>query len=145
MEKLLIAKQASDLHTPFLNQLILHRYLPDHEIDEHITRICDRCGSLCQIMLDALRKAFPDDCRYTQPEGGMFLGMTLPESVHSMDLFDAAIKENVAFVPGNPFYFDERHTKTLRLNFTNSAPDDIEEGVRRMASCYRNLSDQIAL
>ncbi|MFT5113490.1 MAG: 2-aminoadipate transaminase [Parasphingorhabdus sp.] len=139
MQKLLIAKQATDLHTPYINQRILYQYLSDNSIDDHIKLICENYGSQCQHMLQALQREFPDNCSFTRPEGGMFLWMTLPEGMSSMKLFEHAIKKQVAFVPGDPFYFDDRECNTLRLNFSCSNKDKIDEGIRHLGESVRDM------
>ena len=77
---------------------------------------------------------FPQGVSVTRPEGGMFLWVTLPDGKSSLELFDRAMKKNVAFVPGNPFYTSGNSFPTMRLNYTNSSCEMIEEGIRRMAS-----------
>lgn len=141
MEKLLIAKQAADLHSNYLSQRIIHQYLLDNDIDEHILKIKDAYGKRRDLMVELMAEHFPEGVSYTKPEGGMFVWVTLPEGISSMDLFDLAIKENVAFVPGSPFYTkDGTGINTLRLNFSNSDFEQIEEGIRRLAGCLHKLA-----
>lgn len=91
-------------------------------------------------MVNMMAEYFPEGVMYTKPDGGMFVWVTLPESVSSLDLFDLAIEENVAFVPGNPFYTDDTSgNSTLRLNFSNSDDEQIEEGIKRMGVCLEKL------
>jgi 2-aminoadipate transaminase len=82
---------------------------------------------------------FPESVRFTKPEGGMFIWLTLPEGISSMAVFDAAIKEQVAVLPGTPFYIDGGGNNTLRLNFSNATDEKIREGIRRLARVIRNL------
>ncbi|MCQ6963762.1 PLP-dependent aminotransferase family protein [Methanolobus chelungpuianus] len=141
MEKLLIAKQAADLHSNYLSQRIIYQYLLDNDIDEHILKIKDAYGKRRDLMIGLMEEHFPEGIGYTKPEGGMFVWVTLPEGISSMDLFELAIKENVAFVPGSPFYTrDGMGINTLRLNFSNSDFDKIEEGIKRLAGCLRELN-----
>lgn len=141
MERLLIAKQAADLHSNYLSQRIIHQYLLDNDIDEHILKIRDAYGKRRDLMVGLMAEHFPDGIKYTTPEGGMFVWVTLPEDISSMDLFDLAIKENVAFVPGNPFYTEDGvGNNTLRLNFSNSDFRQIEEGIKRLAGCLERLT-----
>ncbi|WP_407282051.1 PLP-dependent aminotransferase family protein [Methanolobus sp. WCC1] len=141
MERLLVVKQAADLHSNYLSQRIICQYLLDNDVDRHISKIKDAYGSSRDHMIDMMARYFPEGISYTRPEGGMFVWVTLPEDVSSMDLFDLAIKENVAFVPGSPFYTKEgAGSNTLRLNYSNSDPDDIEEGIKRLAACMEKLS-----
>jgi 2-aminoadipate transaminase len=140
MEKLLVAKQAADLHSNYLSQRIIHQYLLDNDIDTHITKIKDAYGKRRDLMVNMMAAHFPEGVSYTRPEGGMFVWVTLPEVVSSLDLFDLAIEENVAFVPGNPFYTDDASgSNTLRLNFSNSDYGQIEEGIKRLAICLEKL------
>ncbi|MCX9026196.1 MAG: PLP-dependent aminotransferase family protein, partial [Candidatus Methanoperedens sp.] len=107
MEKLIVAKQAADLHSNSLSQRIVHQYLMDNDIDEHIIKIRAAYGKRRDLMIEMMAEYFPEEVKYTKPEGGMFLWVTLPEGASSLDLFELAVKENVAFVPGNPFYTDD--------------------------------------
>jgi 2-aminoadipate transaminase len=90
-------------------------------------------------MVSMITKYFPEEIKYTKPEGGMFLWITLPERISSLDLFNLAIKENIAFVPGNAFYVDGGGNNTLRLNFSNSDEEKIEEGIKRLAKIIKKL------
>jgi len=132
MERLIIAKQAADLHTDNFTQRLIYQYLSDYDVDNHIARICQCYGSQAEAMINAIERYFPKDVQFTRPEGGMFLWLTLPEGQNAMSLFNKAIKENVAFVPGNPFYVNKTEVNTCRLNFSCSNEQEIEEGIRRL-------------
>lgn len=140
-EKLVIAKQASDLHTSTVAQAIMRRYLETNDIESHVGLIKDRYGRQRQHMVDMIQQHFPSAVNITEPEGGMFLWAALPEGVSSMDLFDIAIKDKVAFVPGRPFYVDGTGENTFRLNFSNSDEQKIEEGIKRLGSSISRLLD----
>ncbi len=140
MDKLVIAKQAADLHTNALAQRILHRFLTDNDLDAHIATIIRAYGRQKEAMIAAIRDHFPAGVQCTDPEGGMFLWVTLPEGMSSMALFDAAIKKKVAFVPGAPFYVDRKDSNTLRLNFSCSDEPTIVEGIRRLGTSIKELS-----
>ena len=91
-------------------------------------------------MVNMMAEYFPKEVMYTKPEGGMFLWVTLPENISSLDLFELGKKENVAFVPGNPFYIDDCiKNNTFRLNFSNSDEKQIEEGIKRLARSLERL------
>ncbi len=139
MDKLVVAKQATDLHTSEVTQRIVLRYLADNDLDAHIELIRERYGAQCRAMLDALARHFPADCRYTEPQGGMFLWLTL-DGVSSMALFDRAIEHGVAFVPGLPFYTGAPEENTLRLNFSCADIDTIDTGIARLAESLRALA-----
>ena len=132
MDKLVIAKQAADLHTNYFCQRILHRFLQDNDLNSHIEKIISVYGQQKEMMIAAMAKYFPKEVSYLEAEGGMFLWASLPDGMSAMKLFDEAIKEKVAFVPGDPFYVNKRDLNTFRLNFTGGDPKDIDEGMQRL-------------
>ena len=139
MEKLVIAKQASDLHSNVLSQRIVHRYLSHHDVGAHIERI--RAGYRVQrdLMVSMASTVFPPEVSCTHPEGGMFLWLTLPEGVSALALFERALEQKVAFVPGQAFFAGGGGENTLRLNFSNSDEASIEEGMTRLGRVYTEL------
>jgi 2-aminoadipate transaminase len=139
MEKLIIAKQASDLHTNYFSQRVVHQYLIDNDVDNHVQKIRKLYKSQRDCMVSMIERYFPEEVKSTKPEGGMFLWATLPEGFSSLELFDLASKDNVAFVPGDPFYVNEKGTNTLRLNYTNSDEAAIEEGIKRLSKAIKEL------
>lgn len=132
MEKLIIAKQASDLHTNAFAQRVVARYLVENDLDAHIKKIREMYKTRSDWMVEAIARYFPPEVQCTRPEGGMFMWATLPEGMSSVKLFEQASKMRVAFVPGAPFYVDRSDTNTLRLNYTNSDQAAIEEGIKRL-------------
>lgn len=132
MEKLIVAKQAADLHTNFFCQRIMHRYLTTNDVDGHIAKIRAAYGRQREAMLTAMQQYFPKEVTYTHPEGGMFVWVTLPEGKAALQVFDQAISKNVAFVPGDPFYVTKELQRTLRLNFSCVDEAMIREGIRRL-------------
>ena len=139
MDKLIIAKQASDLHSNYFTQRVVYQYLKNNPVDEHIQKIRNLYKNQRNIMIRMMEKYFPPEVEYTQPEGGMFLWVTLPPGTSSMELFDMALEENVAFVPGQAFYADGSGENTLRLNFTNSDEKSIEKGIKRLGIAIEKL------
>lgn len=137
MEKLIIAKQASDLQTNFFAQRVVYQYLCDNDLDEHISKIKKMYYAQRECMFSMIQKYFPPEISCTEPEGGMFMWVTLPEGMSSVELFNMASKVNVAFVPGDPFYVGETNTNTLRLNYTNSNEKEIEEGIKRLGEVIK--------
>lgn len=137
--KFVIAKQASDLHSDILAQHILNKCLSIIDLDKHMEKICIAYGKQAETMCREIDKHFPNEVRFTRPEGGMFTWLTLPDDFSSMKLFKEAIKENVAFVPGVPFYLRKSDCNTLRLNFSCSGPEEIKEGISRLAGVYHRI------
>jgi 2-aminoadipate transaminase len=143
MDNLIIAKQASDLHSNYLCQRILHQYLASHDLDEHVATICAAYEKQKDAMIAAVEAHFPPEVRITRPQGGMFLWATLPERLSALDLFEQAVHEKVAFVPGTPFYIDGGGEQNMRLNFSNADEGRIEEGIRRLGQVMkRSLMDR---
>lgn len=139
MPKLVTAKQASDLHCSTLVQRILSRYLADNDIDAHIATIRTVYKAQRDLMIERIKAEFPPEVLCTEPDGGMFLWVILPEGCSAMALFDLCIKEKVAFVPGEPFCVNGGGQRCLRLNFSNADPEHIAEGIARMARGIKNL------
>ncbi|AND83798.1 aminotransferase class I/II-fold pyridoxal phosphate-dependent enzyme [Clostridium tyrobutyricum] len=139
MEKLITAKQAADLHTNYYSQRVVHQFLMDNDIEDHIKKIRKLYKGQRDCMVSMIERYFPEGIKSTKPEGGMFLWVTLPEGISSLELFDLAAKENVAFVPGDPFYVNVKGSNTLRLNYTNSDEKSIEEGIKRLARAIGKL------
>jgi len=127
------AKEAADLHTNIFAQYVIWDYLMHNDFDLHIQKIKNLYKEQSSAMVDAIKEYFPKEVKYTIPQGGMFLWVTLPVGMSAMKLFDTAIKEKVAFIPGDPFYVTERNVNALRLNYTNASPETIKEGIKRLS------------
>jgi len=138
MPKLLQAKQASDLHTPSLNQRLVHEVIKDGFLREHVPTIRARYKAQRDAMQAALAANLPQSgpraCRWQVPGGGMFFWVELPGDVDAEALLPRAVERGVAFVPGAPFYAGAAKKNTLRLSFVTVAPEAIERGVRALAA-----------
>jgi 2-aminoadipate transaminase len=132
-----VAKQAADLHTPTVNQLAAARYLADHDLDAHVTRVAGVYRERRDAMLAALPGALPEGSVWTRPEGGMFLWVRLPEPYDTTALLPQVVRHDVAYVPGAPFYAGPPDRTTLRLCFVTQTPEEIEEGLRRLGNGLR--------
>jgi 2-aminoadipate transaminase len=132
LRKLEQAKQAADLHTAQLTQMVVHEVIKDGFLEEHIPTIRTFYSKQCDIMLDALNKSFPAGVTWTKPDGGMFIWVKLPSHIDSMALSNEAIAQNVAFVPGVPFYAGKPETNTMRLSFVTVPPERIYEGIAKL-------------
>lgn len=143
LNKLIIAKQASDLHTCHFTQYIIYQYLQKNNIQSHIDKIAQKYGEQCQSMLESIEKYFPSNITSTKPEGGMFLWVTLPSQVSAMDLFDLAVEEKVVFVPGSPFYVNNNGENTFRLNFSCTDKQTTEIGIKRLGRALRKLQNMV--
>ena len=138
-DKLLIAKQASDLHTCNFTQYIINRFLEDNDLDHHIETINTAYGNQCRAMLEAIDECFPKEVKCTRPEGGMFLWGRLPDSLSAMKLFEEAVKRQVVFVPGEPFYTTGVKTSAFRLNFSCVDEELAREGISRLSEAIDRI------
>lgn len=128
------AKQATDLHTNIFAQYVIYDYLANNDFDKHVEKIIALYKTQSDAMLQAMEKYFPAHVSYTKPQGGMFIWATMNNGQSALDVFQKAMDKNVAFVPGDPFYTDPNGVSTMRLNYTNSTPEMIEEGIKRLGS-----------
>jgi 2-aminoadipate transaminase len=147
ISKLVQLKQGADLHTSTLIQMVAYEAARDNFLDEHVKLIRRVYRERRDVMLDALQEFFPPEVTWTRPMGGLFLWVTLPEGLNAQKLFDAALQENVAFVPGDSFYAPNGHQddarRHLRLNFSAAPPEQIREGIRRLSVAVRQQQDQL--
>ena len=130
------AKQATDLHTSTIAQRVVYEVVKDGFLDEHIPSIRERYKNQAHAMLDALTTHMPKGVTWNQPAGGMFLWVTLPESMNSEKMLEKVFAHNVAYVPGTPFYANEAQTNTLRLAFVTVPPAKIQEGVKKLGEVF---------
>ena len=114
-----------------------HAYLTGNDVNPHLNRIRQVYGERFALMEAALRTELPPGYSWTQPEGGMFLWVTGPAELDALRLLERALKQNVAFVPGRDFFPAEGGRNHFRLNFSNSTPERIREGVRRLGQLAR--------
>ncbi len=133
ISKLVQLKQGADLHTSTFVQMVAYEVARDGFLDEHVKLIRTVYGERRDIMLRALEEQFPDGVTWTHPHGGLFLWITMPEGTDCNELLQEAIRQDVAFVPGDCFYPDDEGRRNMRLNFSNATPDQIREGIRRLS------------
>ena len=126
------AKQSTDLHPNNLSQYILYHYLTHFDIDEHLGKIQKAYKRQCNTMKEMIRRYLPEEIAMTNPEGGMFLWLTLPESMNAEKLAYRCIEKGVAFVPGKSFFTNGEGSNCIRMNFSNTPENLIEKGIRIM-------------
>jgi 2-aminoadipate transaminase len=135
--KMVQAKQGADLHTPTFNQMVAYEVGRDGFLDKHAEVIRKVYRERRDVMLDALEEHMPAGVRWTHPQGGLFLWATLPAKMSSVDVLQDCVEQKVAFVPGGSFYPCGGGENTMRLNFSNATPQNINEGIARMAWVIR--------
>ena len=137
--KLVQCKQATDLHTATLSQMAVYEVIKDGFLDSHVPTIRKLYREQCEAMLAALEHHMPEGVRWNRPRGGMFLWAELPQGMDASAVLAKAVAQNVAFVPGAPFYAANPEIEALRLAFVTVPPARIEEGVERLAAVIRAL------
>jgi 2-aminoadipate transaminase len=143
MEKIVLGKQASDLCTSTLTQYFVREYFAEGRWREYVDSLAEIYRGRRDTMVEALREHFPAQATWTEPEGGLFIWATLPEYIDTGDLLAKALREDVAFVPGQAAYVDERRGRNaMRLNFSGVSDEEIREGVRRIGKA---VEEQVEL
>ncbi|MFW6141528.1 MAG: PLP-dependent aminotransferase family protein [Candidatus Saliniplasma sp.] len=137
IDKMVIAKQATDLCTNPFGQYVAYKYVSEGVLDEHLEFIKKLYNEKRLAMLDAMEKHMPDYVEWNRPEGGMFIWAKLPENIDTREMFEKAIKEKVAYVVGDAFYVEDNGHNTMRLNFTHSSEEEIWTGIERLANVIR--------
>jgi 2-aminoadipate transaminase len=143
ISKLVQLKQGTDLHTSTFTQCVAYYVARGGFLDEHVRKLRQVYRQRRDAMLSALDEFFPPGVTWTHPAGGLFLWVTLPESMDCRSLFEVALREKVAFVPGECFYpGGDEGRRHMRLNFSCAQPEQIREGIRRLAEAVRSGSRQ---
>lgn len=140
IKKFSFIKGANILNTPKLNQDICTAFLREYDLDAHFTKVKNYYSQKLNFFLEAMEENFPKEMNvsWTKPEGGLFLWMTVPEYINTMELFKMAIEEKVAFVPGEVFYPKGfQRYNTMRINFSYPSKAQIVEGVKKLSTVIR--------
>jgi 2-aminoadipate transaminase len=139
LQKLTVAKQGSDVHTPMITQLLAHEFMKRYDIDALIVEMRHLYRHKCQVMLDAIEQYFPAGVTHTTPNGGLFVWCDLGEGVDTQKLAAAATARKVVYVPGATFMTDMSKPCTgLRLNFSTMPDERIVEGIRILGEVFHD-------
>jgi 2-aminoadipate transaminase len=141
MEKIVLGKQAADLCTSTLTQYFVREYFSEGRWQQYIGELVGIYRERRDVMLAALREHFPAEATWTEPQGGLFIWATLPEYIDTGDLLAKALRADVAFVPGQAAYIDERGRSSMRLNFSGVGESEIREGIRRIGKVIAEQVD----
>ena len=134
VNKLTVLKQSADLRTDNLAQFAVAQFFADNDVDAHVKEISALYGKRKDLMLEGIKKYFPEGVKYTDPEGGMFLWVEVPGVDDTVELFKECLEHDVAFVPGDPFFAGEVQPGAFRLNYSNMKEDQIEVGLKRLGA-----------
>jgi 2-aminoadipate transaminase len=147
MDKLIMAKQPTDLCSPPLTQSIVYEFCRRGLLDPHIKQIVEVYRKKRDLMIRTLEEHMPQGSGvdWTHPEGGLFLWVKLPEHMDAAELFPKAVERKVAYVVGSAFHFDRSGKNTMRLNFSYPTEEEIEEGIKRLAGLVKDELNQTSL
>ena len=145
--KLVELKQGTDLHTSTFTQIVAYEIARGNFLDEHVKKIRRVYRERRDVMLESLAQYFPPEVTWTRPKGGLFIWVTLPVGIDANKLLHEALRQNVAFVPGDPFFApgcesreDKRH---FRMNFSHARPEEIRKGVHRLSLAIKTELRQV--
>ncbi|MCB2169881.1 MAG: PLP-dependent aminotransferase family protein [Deltaproteobacteria bacterium] len=140
---LVLVKQGVDLHTSTFNQALATEYLEGGHLQRHLPRLLDLYRPKQQAMLEALRRHLPAGFEWSRPEGGMFVWVEGPEGTNMADIYQAAVRRQVAFVPGH-FFFPQsgEGLNTMRLNFTMPGTVEIDHAIHILGDILRDHRDR---
>ena len=131
LAKMTVGKQAADVHTPCLNQMIVDEWFKRYDVNAHITKIQDIYRKKLNLMCDCIDKELGDFVEYVRPEGGLFIWCKLPDNVNMLEFVQKAVEKKVAVVPGNAFLMnDTDSTQYIRMNFSTPSDENITKGVK---------------
>lgn len=139
IEQYLALKTNVDLSAASILQRQVSYYLKNKDLDRHILGILKLYESRKNAMIQSIKNEFPANVEYTNPKGGIFIWMTLPEGIDAKELLKLAVEEKVSFVPGGAFYPGGHRNNELRLNFSNVTEEDIHKGMKILGALTRKL------
>ncbi|MEF8831970.1 MAG: PLP-dependent aminotransferase family protein [Candidatus Thermoplasmatota archaeon] len=143
VEKMCIAKQATDLCTNPFGQYVAYKYISEGIMDEHMEKIKKIYNKKRLTMLEAMEEHFPEEVEWNRPNGGMFIWAELPEHMNSREMFDKAVDEKVAYVVGDAFFVDDGGHNTMRINFTHSSEENIKKGIESLAKVIKEEMEKM--
>ena len=134
LDKIYVCKQSLDLCPPIFDQYVAAEFLESGRLDENLKKSIELYKGKRDLLLGLLEEHMPEGVRWTYPEGGLFLFLTMPEGFEAVKFYDKALDAGVAYVAGEFFHPDGSGKNTMRMNFSFMSPQKISEGVKLLAS-----------
>ena len=134
LDKIYVCKQSLDLCPPIFDQYVAAEFLRSGRLDANLKKTIALYKSKRDLLLRLLEEHMPEGVRWTRPEGGLFLFLTMPEGFDAVKFYDKALDAGVAYVAGEFFHPDRSGKNTMRLNFSFMSPERITEGIKLLAS-----------
>lgn len=143
IQKIIVCKQVSDVHTNIWAQLLCYRFMTECDMEKHYAGLREIYRKKCSLMLDNMDKYFSAKVTYTKPEGGLFIWATLPDGSDMMDFCTKAVRDyKIAVVPGTAFMINESEkTNSFRLNFSTPTDEQIVRGVKILGDMTKEILD----
>jgi 2-aminoadipate transaminase len=142
LNKYIMVKQGADLQTNSMSQRELDMFLEMYDLDAHVEKIKDLYRNRRNLMLNTMKEHFPEEVKYTYPEGGLFTWAVLPKHINARELMAEAIKQNVAFVPGGSFFPNGGNENTMRINYSNMPEERIVEGIKILGKVIKEALEK---
>ena len=139
LEQIYICKQALDLCPPVFDQYMATEFLTSGALDANLVKTKAEYRRRRDLMVSLLEKYMPAGVKWTYPEGGLFLFLTLPEGIDTIEMYDEALSRGVAYVAGSFFFLDGSHRNTMRLNFSFIAEEKMEPGLKLLGDLVRSV------
>jgi DNA-binding transcriptional MocR family regulator len=139
VDKCELAKQSMDACSSTFTQVLANEFLSKNKLPAFVAALRSNCARRAQIMLDALASAMPEGISWTQPKGGFYIWVTMPETINASDVFNIAIKKGAAFVIGNAFDPEEMKNNSFRLAFSFTPENKIGQGIKIIADAIGSL------
>lgn len=139
LNKFIMVKQGADLQSSTISQMEVAKFLETYNIEEHIEKLKKVYKKRKDLMIKTMEEEFPEGVKFTNPEGGLFTWVVLPEHINARELAAKALEKNVAFVPGGSFFPNGGNENTFRMNYSNMDEERIVEGVKRLGEVIREV------
>ena len=138
LKKFIFVKQVADLQASSISQIEVSKFIDLYNLDNHVKKINEVYARRRDLMLETMKEEFPEGVKWTHPEGGLFMWVTVPESINTTEMMKKCVENNVAYVPGVAFYPGRTKTNNFRLNYSNMDEDRIVIGIKRIAEVIKN-------
>ena len=138
-EKLNLIAQAAVLQTSTINAMAIAKYLDMFDIDEHVAKILPVYKHRCELMIQTMRECFPPEVKFTDPDGGLFTWIELPEHINGRKVAERCLEKGVAVVPGDGFFPNGENKHCFRVNYSNASDEQLVEGVHRLNDTIREF------
>ncbi len=139
-DRMVVCKQASDVHTPCLTQMMVYRFVTEYDFEKHIKKSIDMYREKCKLMTECIDRYFPDNISHTNPEGGIFLWCRFDKDVDTKEIMKSCVENKVVFVPGATAMVDiDKKCNMFRLNYSTPTLSQIEQGMKIMGDVLKSV------